>query len=236
MVGITHSDRSNAVSFRASNRLMALGTPRPSWLHAANLRRQAATVMGKTRIVEQTSDDLSWSCANFGTKETPFGAAGEYVMYVRAPGNLLAIARSVPPGALTWQFPLESPCWSSAGRNSHREASEPPSCMSLAPSLARLPRVPGRSYPCGHLPAEPACHSLAVYSRNEVAFMFRHATALNNLAELFRTTIRLSEAEPLMRRALAIHQKSFGRAHADHDRCREPGGRCQPGPNREADG
>ena len=36
------------------------------------------------------------------------------------------------------------------------------------------------------------------------------ATALNNLAALLQTTNRLSEAEPLMRRALVIDEKSFG--------------------------
>jgi tetratricopeptide (TPR) repeat protein len=34
------------------------------------------------------------------------------------------------------------------------------------------------------------------------------ATDLNNLAELLRDTNRLSEAEPLIRRALAIDQKN----------------------------
>jgi tetratricopeptide (TPR) repeat protein len=36
------------------------------------------------------------------------------------------------------------------------------------------------------------------------------ATALNNLAQLLQATNRLSEAEPLMRRALAIDEKLFG--------------------------
>ena len=40
------------------------------------------------------------------------------------------------------------------------------------------------------------------------------ATNLNNLAELLRATNRLAEgAEPLYRRALAIHEKSFGPEH-----------------------
>jgi tetratricopeptide (TPR) repeat protein len=37
-----------------------------------------------------------------------------------------------------------------------------------------------------------------------------YATALNNLALLLKATNRLSEAEPLMRRALAIGEKSLG--------------------------
>ena len=36
---------------------------------------------------------------------------------------------------------------------------------------------------------------------------------LNNLAQLLQDTNRLAEAEPLMRRALAIDEKSYG---ADH--------------------
>ena len=37
--------------------------------------------------------------------------------------------------------------------------------------------------------------------------------SLNNLAELLQDTNRLAEAEPLMRRALAIDEKSFGPEH-----------------------
>src|SRR5262249_28723492 len=37
-----------------------------------------------------------------------------------------------------------------------------------------------------------------------------YATALNNLAQLLQETNRLADAEPLMRRALAINEKSFG--------------------------
>jgi CHAT domain-containing protein/tetratricopeptide (TPR) repeat protein len=43
----------------------------------------------------------------------------------------------------------------------------------------------------------------------------RYATALNNLAQLFRATNRLAEAEPLLLRALAIREKSLGPAHPD---------------------
>ena len=39
------------------------------------------------------------------------------------------------------------------------------------------------------------------------------AVILNNLAQLLRTTNRLAEAEPLMRRALTINEKSFGPQH-----------------------
>ncbi|MFN6353459.1 MAG: tetratricopeptide repeat protein, partial [Cyanobacteriota bacterium] len=39
------------------------------------------------------------------------------------------------------------------------------------------------------------------------------ATALNNLASLLKTTNRLAEAEPLMRRALAIDEASYGNDH-----------------------
>ena len=41
------------------------------------------------------------------------------------------------------------------------------------------------------------------------------ATALNNLAALYQATNRLSEAEPLMRRALAIDEKSYGPEHPE---------------------
>ena len=37
-----------------------------------------------------------------------------------------------------------------------------------------------------------------------------YAVALDNLAQLLQATNRLAEAEPLMRRALAIDEKSFG--------------------------
>ena len=36
---------------------------------------------------------------------------------------------------------------------------------------------------------------------------------LNNLAQLLKATNRLSEAEPLMRRALAIDEQSYGAEH-----------------------
>ena len=39
------------------------------------------------------------------------------------------------------------------------------------------------------------------------------AIGLNNLAQLLQATNRLAEAEPLMRRALAIDEKSFGPDH-----------------------
>ena len=39
------------------------------------------------------------------------------------------------------------------------------------------------------------------------------ATSLNNLAQLLQDTDRCGEAESLMRRALAIDEKSFGRDH-----------------------
>ena len=41
------------------------------------------------------------------------------------------------------------------------------------------------------------------------------AARLNNLASLFRDTNRLAEAEPLMRRALAIDEASSGPDHPD---------------------
>jgi hypothetical protein len=39
------------------------------------------------------------------------------------------------------------------------------------------------------------------------------ANSLNNLAQLLRATARLPEAEPMMRRALAILEKSLGPDH-----------------------
>jgi CHAT domain-containing protein len=42
-----------------------------------------------------------------------------------------------------------------------------------------------------------------------------YANALNNLAQLLQATNRLAEAEPLMRRALAIDEKSLGPEHPD---------------------
>ena len=41
------------------------------------------------------------------------------------------------------------------------------------------------------------------------------ATDLNNLAAIAQATNRLAEAEPLMRRALAIDEKSYGPDHPD---------------------
>jgi tetratricopeptide (TPR) repeat protein len=41
------------------------------------------------------------------------------------------------------------------------------------------------------------------------------ATHLNNLAQLLYAANRLAEAEPLMRRALAINEKSYGPEHSD---------------------
>jgi len=41
------------------------------------------------------------------------------------------------------------------------------------------------------------------------------ATALNNLAQLLQATHRLAEAEPLMRRALALDEQRFGLDHPD---------------------
>ena len=40
-----------------------------------------------------------------------------------------------------------------------------------------------------------------------------YALALNNLAQLLQDTNRLAEAEPLMRRALAIDEQSYGPDH-----------------------
>jgi tetratricopeptide (TPR) repeat protein len=41
------------------------------------------------------------------------------------------------------------------------------------------------------------------------------AIDLNNLAQLLKATNRLSEAEPLMRRALGIDEASYGKDHPD---------------------
>ena len=41
------------------------------------------------------------------------------------------------------------------------------------------------------------------------------AIRLNNLAQLLKATNRLAEAEPLMRRALAIDEQSYGPDHPD---------------------
>ena len=57
---------------------------------------------------------------------------------------------------------------------------------------------------------------------NEVVFGIEHpnvASSLNNLAQLLKSTNRLEEAEPLMRRALSIDETAFGKDHprvADH--------------------
>jgi tetratricopeptide (TPR) repeat protein len=42
-----------------------------------------------------------------------------------------------------------------------------------------------------------------------------YATAINNLAELYRAQGRLPEAEPLLQRSLAIREKALGRVHPD---------------------
>ena len=41
------------------------------------------------------------------------------------------------------------------------------------------------------------------------------ARDLNNLAQLLQATNRLAEAEPLMRRALAIDEQSYGKDHPE---------------------
>jgi tetratricopeptide (TPR) repeat protein len=41
------------------------------------------------------------------------------------------------------------------------------------------------------------------------------AIGLNNLAQLLQATHRLAEAEPLMRRAIAIDEKRYGPDHPD---------------------
>jgi hypothetical protein len=41
------------------------------------------------------------------------------------------------------------------------------------------------------------------------------AIRLNNLAQLLQATNRLAEAEPLMRRALAIDEASYGAEHPE---------------------
>ena len=43
----------------------------------------------------------------------------------------------------------------------------------------------------------------------------RVATALGNLAHLLQATNRLAEAEPLMRRALAIDEQSYTKEHPE---------------------
>ena len=42
---------------------------------------------------------------------------------------------------------------------------------------------------------------------------YRQKLALNNLAQLLKDTNRLADANPLMRRALAIDEQSFGPEH-----------------------
>ena len=54
--------------------------------------------------------------------------------------------------------------------------------------------------------------ALAIYEKS-LARSSRCGNGLNNLAELLKATNRLAEAEPLMRRALAIDEKSFGPDH-----------------------
>jgi hypothetical protein len=55
-----------------------------------------------------------------------------------------------------------------------------------------------------------------------------YATALNNLAQLLHDTSRFGEAEPLMRRALAIDEKS-GPEHPRVDRSCRPPSKRRPG-------
>ena len=49
------------------------------------------------------------------------------------------------------------------------------------------------------------------------------AIRLNNLAELLQATNRLDEAEPLMRRALAIDEKAYGPTIPRSPRPQQPG-------------
>ena len=41
------------------------------------------------------------------------------------------------------------------------------------------------------------------------------ATSLNNLAELYETQAKYNQAEPLIKRSLAIREKSLGADHPD---------------------
>ena len=50
--------------------------------------------------------------------------------------------------------------------------------------------------------------SLAIHEKRLGAEHPNVATVLNNLAQLLKTTNRLGEAEPLMRRSLAIDEKT----------------------------
>ena len=58
---------------------------------------------------------------------------------------------------------------------------------------------------------------------------------LNNLAQLLQATNRLAEAEPLMRRALAIDEKSFGPDHPNVAIASQQPGPAAAGHNRLAE-
>ena len=56
---------------------------------------------------------------------------------------------------------------------------------------------------------------MAIFEKSFGADHPHVAVAINNLAQLLQATNRLGEAEPLMRRALAIDEASFGPEHPE---------------------
>ena len=100
-----------------------------------------------------------------------------------------------------------------APRAGHRREELRPDHPNVATDLNNLAAVAA-----GHQPAGGGRAVDAPRARHRREKLRRRAsrtspTALNNLAQLLQDTNRLGEAEPLMRRALAIDEKSFGPDH-----------------------
>ena len=57
--------------------------------------------------------------------------------------------------------------------------------------------------------------SLEVLKKSPTPNDWAEASALNNLAQLYRVLARYSLAEPLYRRALALQEKTFGPDHPE---------------------
>ena len=86
------------------------------------------------------------------------------------------------------------------------------------PNVAR-PQQPGAVAP-GHEPAGGgrAADAAGAGDRRDSPtgrIIPNVASGLNNLAQLLQATNRLGEAEPLMRRALAIDEQTYGSEHPD---------------------
>ncbi len=123
----------------------------------------------------------------------------------RAPSTTSPDCCKPPTGS-----PRRSRCIAARWRSTRR-----PSGRTIRTSRATSTTSPGCCRPPTGSPRRSRCIA-APWRSTRQAFGPDHpnvAIDLNNLAELLQATNRLAEAEPLMRRALAIDETSFGPDH-----------------------